>query len=265
LKKERHSGTVTGVGGELTFDLQRRRWAGLKGLRPSPIDLQRVALVRARSSDELSQATSVEQLIIELGLNDEHLNELPLELHGYCGGLRVWQYPTQFSKYLVQLSRLGVRSYLEIGVRHGGSFVATVEYLKRFQPLEFAVGVDIVDCPSLLDYQAQDERVQFWCLDSKGAEFASRLEALGTVDLAFIDSHHDEAQCRTEVSRLAPHANLMAFHDILHVDYPAIGRIWRELTRSPSYRCFEYVDQYGGLGPFMGIGLAVKTSRWVEP
>ena len=103
-------------------------------LHPEPINLSRVALIRERTLAELASPARVEALLLELGLNGEGLSELPPELHAHCGGLRIWQYPTQFGRYLVQLSRLGVRSYLEIGIRHGGSFVATAEYLERFRP-----------------------------------------------------------------------------------------------------------------------------------
>jgi hypothetical protein len=34
----------------------------------------------------------------------------------------------------VELASHRVENYLEIGVRHGGTFVITVEYLSRFHP-----------------------------------------------------------------------------------------------------------------------------------
>ena len=54
---------------------------------------------------------------------------------------------------------------------------------------------------------------------------------------------------------------MIAFHDIANVGCPGIGRVWDDLKRSPAYQCFEYAEQYAGLGPFMGIGLAVKRER----
>ncbi|MCU1283438.1 MAG: hypothetical protein JWM53_6984 [bacterium] len=113
------------------FLAQRRGWATLKRQRPAAIDLARVALIRQCPRAQLEQRSDVASLLCELGLNDEGLSELPPELHAQCGGLRIWQYPTQFAPYLAQLARLRVRSYLEI-VRHGGSFVATAEYLDAF-------------------------------------------------------------------------------------------------------------------------------------
>jgi precorrin-6B methylase 2 len=54
-----------------------------------------------------------------------------------------WQYPNQFSKYLAELAAHPVDRYLEIGVRHGGTFVITVEYLSRFHPVREAIAVDL--------------------------------------------------------------------------------------------------------------------------
>jgi hypothetical protein len=244
-----------------SFGAQRRGWAMLKRLHALPIDLSRVDLIRRRPLADLLDPEQVAALLLELGLNDEGLSELPPELHAHCGGLRIWQYPLQFSRYLVQLARLSVRSYLEIGIRHGGSFVATTEYLERVHPLEFSIGIDIIDCPSMSTYCADNAKARFWRIDSRSPDLMTRLDALGPVDLVFIDSHHEEQQCRAELAVLEPRARMIAFHDIVNVGCPGIRRVWEDLKRSTEYACFEYAEQYGALGPFMGIGLAVKRAR----
>jgi len=241
---------------------QRRGWAMLKRLHPERIDLSRIDLMRRRTLAELSQPAHVQALLLELGLNEEGLSELPTELHAHCGGLRIWQYPTQFSGYLVQLSRLAVSSYVEIGIRHGGSFVATTEYLERFHALDFSIGVDVIDCPSMAEYCSRNGKARFWLLNSRSLEFVAKLETLGPIDLVFIDSHHEEEQCRDELALLLPRASMIALHDIANVGCPGIRRVWDDLKRSTAYQCFEYIEQYAGLGAFMGIGLAVERERW---
>jgi hypothetical protein len=241
---------------------QQMSWAALNRLHPTPIDLRRTALIRQADTEALSNPHWLESLLLRLGLNDEALDEFPSELHAHCGhGLRIWQYPTQFSKYLTELSRLKIRSYLEIGIRHGGSFVATAEYLDRFHSLDFAVGVDIIPCPAMAVYQRQNARAQFWCVNTRGPDFAARLDALGALDLVFIDSHHEEDQCRREFELIGDRANLIAFHDVANIGCPGVKRVWQEVQRLPAYDCFEYLDQYADRGPFMGIGLAVKKER----
>ncbi|MDP3135852.1 MAG: CmcI family methyltransferase [Burkholderiaceae bacterium] len=244
------------------WNAQAGAWRLLKGLRPRPLDLDRIGLIRGMAPDELRSPFRLEALIPQLGLNDEGLAEFPAHLHGAAsGGLRIWQYPTQFSEYLAQLIRLDVRSYLELGIRHGGSFVATVEVLERFRPLDFAVGVDIIDCPSMTDYKALNPRSEFVRINTQSDDFQRLLDRLAPIDLVFIDSHHEEHQCRREFAALAGRANMIALHDISNKGCPGIATVWQEIRATAGWTCFEFTQQYADLGPYMGIGLAVRTDR----
>lgn len=245
-----------------SWNAQAGGWRLLKGLRPRPLDLARIQLLRNAPADQLLDSAALEALLPRLGLNDEGLAEFPTHLHASCGeGLRIWQYPSQFSRYLARLASLGVRSYLELGIRHGGSFVATVEVLERFRPLDFAVGVDIISCPSMADYHALNPRSEFACVNTQSSEFQALLERLAPIDLVFIDSHHEEAQCRREFEMLSASANMVALHDISNKGCPGIATVWREIRATAGWTGFEFTEQYDGLGPFMGIGLAVRNSR----
>ena len=103
------------------------------------IDLSGARALRDAPVDALREEERLVTLLAEGGLNDEHLEQFPAHLHPYCGkGLRLWQLPNQFAPYLIEVARHGVRRYLEIGVRHGGSFAATVEYLSRVGELDEA-------------------------------------------------------------------------------------------------------------------------------
>ena len=245
-----------------SWSAQASGWRTLKGLRPRPLELDRVDLIRKATLEDLGSSSWLEALLPRLGLNDEGLAEFPPHLHAACGGgLRIWQYPTQFSKYLAQLARLQVRSYVELGIRHGGSYIATVEVLDRFRPLDFAVGVDIIPCDAMASYQAINPRSEFACINTQAAEFISLLRRLAPIDLVFIDSHHEQAQCRRELAALTPHANMIALHDVSNQGCPGIATVWREICSDSQWHCEEFTEQYPGLGPFMGIGLAVKKSR----
>ena len=234
----------------------------LSGLHPAPIDLGRIALIRECAPSYLSRPENLERLLPQLGLNDEGQDEFPPELRPYCGqGLRVWQFPAQFARYLAQIVALGVRSYVELGIRHGGSFVTTVEVLERFRRLDYAVAVDIIPCPAMAQYAAINPRVEFACINTQAPEFAALLARLHAIDLIFIDSHHEEDQCRREVAAVLECAGMVALHDISNVGCPGIGKVWQEIKASGDFACFEYTDQYSGLGPYMGIGLAVKKER----
>jgi hypothetical protein len=241
---------------------QASGWRTLKGLRPRPLDLERIALIRQAPLQDLRRSDWLEDLLPRLGLNDEGLAEFPPQLHAACGGgLRIWQYPTQFSRYLSTLAGLGVRSYLELGIRHGGSFIATVEVLDRFRPLDFAVGVDIIPCESMAAYRERNPRIEFACVNTQSPQFAQLLQRLAPIDLVFIDSHHEEGQCRREVAALREVASMIALHDISNQGCPGIATVWNEIRSDPGWQCHEFTEQYPGLGPYMGIGLAIKTTR----
>jgi hypothetical protein len=244
------------------WNAQKQAWRILNGLRPAAIDLGRIHLIRERSSESLSRASDLENLLLELGLNDEGLDEFPLRLRQFCGaGLRIWQYPVQFSRYLARMATLRVRSYLELGIRHGGSFVATVEILDRFFPLESAIGVDVIPCPSMAEYKTLNPRIEFCCLNTQSGEFGALIDRIKPVDLVFIDSHHEETQCRREFEALRESARMIAFHDVLNRNCPGVGRVWQEVKTSGDYECSEYTEQYDDLGPYMGIGLAIRKER----
>lgn len=245
-----------------SWDAQKSGWALLKGLRPLPIDLERIRLIRRLKPERLLQPKVLEALMLELGLNDEAMSELPEELHPACGaGLRIWQYPIQFAPYLRYLSQLEVRSYLEVGVRHGGSYVLTVEVLDRFSTLDWAVGADVIRCPSMDAYLALNRRSEHARVNSRSPAFAALCARLAPIDLVFIDSHHEEQHCRREVELLRPFAAMIALHDISNIACPGVAAVWKEFKAMSEYDCFEFIDQYDGLGPFMGIGLAVRKDR----
>lgn len=246
-----------------SWEAQKRGWAMLKALHPAEIDLQRIALLRDAPLQDLSDHEKLGSLLLKLGLNDEGMQEFPAFLHEFCGhGLRLWQYPNQYSKYLVQISKLNIRSYLEIGIRHGGSFVITTEYLRRFAPLNASVGVDIIPCPSMSEYNTLNPGAHFHAINTQSDEFAQLLNNYGSFDLVFIDSHHEEIQCRREVAFLEQYANIVALHDISNVACPGVAKVWEELKSRIDLVCFEYVDQYLEDGPYMGIGLAIKLHRF---
>ncbi|HRI49763.1 MAG TPA: class I SAM-dependent methyltransferase [Pseudomonadota bacterium] len=235
-------------------------WKMLRTLRALPLDLDRVALIRGIERERLQDVQHVTTLIQDLGLNDEGLDEFPQELHRYAGqGLRIWQYPVQFSRYLIDLSRMQIGSYVEVGVRHGGTFIATAEYLERFRPLDLALGVDLLPCPSMADYGRLNPRARFVRVNSQSDEYRRLLAALGRIDLVFIDSFHEESARRQEIAAALDCARVIAVHDIAHDGVPGLRTVWNELKALPGFSCREYVEQYPSVGrSCMGIGLLIR-------
>lgn len=227
------------------------------------IDLSRISLIREKGIDFLSNANLVEkELLPQLGLNDEKTFLFPKELSPCFGqGLLIWQYPNQFSKYLTQLSKFKIESYMEIGVRHGGTFVTTVEYLSRFHVIKKAVAVDINDCPSVVEYSKINPNASFLKINSTSIEFKNYINNNSPFDLVLIDGDHDEVGCRNDFEVVKNKSNMIVFHDIEPAAAPGVSKTWSEFKGacSSDYLFFEFRDQYDSVeGRWLGIGLAVK-------
>jgi Methyltransferase domain len=226
------------------------------------IDLSGARALREAPEDALRDPERLAVLLAEGGLNDEGFDEFPPHLHPYCAkGLRLWQLPNQFAPYLIEVARHGVRRYMEIGVRHGGSFTATVEYLSRVGELEEAVAVDIFAVPALLPYPLDQPSVRLMQADTLTDRFESWVHRHPGFDLAFIDGLHSYEACRRDFETMRPRARMLALHDISNHIEPAVGQVWKDIRReyADDYDFHEFTAQYDeSRPPNMGIGLAVR-------
>jgi predicted O-methyltransferase YrrM len=247
--------------------LERR--LGERNDRRRTIDLRAAAVLREAPEERLRDPAQLARLLAESGLNDELLEQYPPELHPFTGrGLRLWQMPGQFAPLLVELSRRGVKRYMEIGVRHGGSFVATVEYLSRFGALTEAAAVDVEPLRTLLPYPLEQPAVRVVQADTQAPAFAAWVERQPPFDLVFIDGLHTYDACRRDLETVRDRARLIAVHDITNDLVPDVGRVWRELRadHAADFEFHEFTDQPVPPGEepgvrVMGIGLAVRRHR----
>lgn len=147
--------------------------------------------IRSASLRELrDEAFLREELLPRLGLNGEVIQEFPQELYPWCGkGIRSWQYPTQFAAYLRYLADRDIRSYIEIGCRHGGTLIIVVEYIRRFADLTRAVALDIVETPIMRDYVSKTVGIDYRICDSTSPAGRSYIGSCRW-DLALIDGDH---------------------------------------------------------------------------
>jgi hypothetical protein len=207
-------------------------------------------------------------LIPGLGLNDENLNEQPHELSNYFGGglgLKIWQYPNQFSKYLALLSQFkgSINSYLEIGCRNGGTFALTCEYLS---PLKNAVAVDIIDeSETVKEYRKQTEFVSYKKINSQSQEFLEFINQ-NFFDLIFIDGDHSYSGVKNDAEITRNKCNIQVFHDISSDVCPGVYSYWKEIKSSYKnlYNFYEFIDQYDSVkGNFLGIGVAIRKN-WIK-
>lgn len=235
---------------------------------PAPLDAgdvgQAVVELRAAPIDLLLNADWLEhEFLLRLGLNDEVLEEFPAAFYPWCGrGVKSWQYPRQFSRYLRFLADKQIHSYIEIGSRHGGTFIITVEYLDRFAALRHACALDLEESPILLRYR-QEFRAFDYHVCSSTSPTGREIMRAGTWDLALIDGEHSRTGVWSDYQSLKDNTRIIALHDIVNDSCPGVGEIWRHIRSVvPSGRIFEQADQYREVFEldgkrFLGIGAVV--------
>lgn len=227
------------------------------------MDLTRIEYIKNSNIEDLKSADYLEKLIIKLGFNTEILREQPQIVKDNGGGLLIWQYPNQFSKYLCLLNTLKVESYIEIGCRWGGTFVLTNEYLKRFNTINKSVAVDIIDSP-VFNYCSINNETQFIKSNSQSNEFKSYIQN-NWFDLIFIDGDHSYHGVKNDYEISKNSGKIFVFHDIINDVCPGVVQFWKELKTNNTdiYNFFEFTEQYSDVWnnthqTFLGIGVAIK-------
>jgi len=213
---------------------------------------------------QLCDVSAVQALLLELGLHQVN-PDLPSgcisdEFLPYTGkGLSIWQRPDEFAEYLVWLiKRPPIHSYLEFGVDSGGSFITTIEFLKRFHPIETAIGVDPRYSLPVQDYVNRTKSVHFVCGTRDSVELHGLINAIGSFDLTFIDGDHSAAGVRADWEFARSRSRCVAFHDIAAESMPGVRSLWADI-RSNHRNTHEFISQASNSCPWMGIG-AVEIS-----
>jgi hypothetical protein len=227
------------------------------------IDLSRIKFIKESKLEDLQNNNYLENLIIKLGFNIEILHEQPQIVKDNGGGLFIWQYPNQFSKYLCLLKKHKIESYLEIGCRWGGTFILTNEYLKIFNNINKSVAVDIIDSP-VLNYCISNNETQFIKINSQSLEFKKYIND-NFFDLIFIDGDHSYHGVKNDYEISKNSGKIFVFHDIINDVCIGVVQFWNELKiiEKDTYNFFEFIEQYEDVWnnthqKFLGIGVAIK-------
>jgi cephalosporin hydroxylase len=222
-----------------------------------------VKLLRETPLERLINDEYLEELLPQLGLNDEEVHEYPSHLFPYCGqGLKSWQYPIQFAKYLVWISDLSLHSYAEIGVRHGGTFIITLEFLRRINSDIHAIAVDHQETEPFRQYLADfsDDRIEYIIRDSSDL-YVRDYFTNHRADLVFIDGDHSYEGCLSDYLMVKNSAQYIAVTDHFSDVCPGVKQFWEEIKHvMPDDRLTEFKDQYEEVQArtgrsYMGIGM----------
>ena len=195
----------------------------------------------------------LEDLLPSLGMNGENVHEMPTHLsQHYNVGLKFWQYPNQFSKYLKLLSKFKISSYLEIGCRWGGTFVITNEILKLKNKNVKAFACDLIDKSNILNEYSNHSDFKFIQINSMHLD---KENIQDQVDLILIDGDHSYDGVKIDFERSLQYSpKYVVFHDIASDACQGVVMFWNEIKNN--YKYHEFVEQYDSVsGSYLGIGV----------
>lgn len=238
--------------------------------RRKAIDLTPVSILREASESDLLDPAALERDVLpRLGLTLGTPEYFPPELQRFRGqGLRCYQYPNQLAPYLTTLAVLPIRSYLELGVFDGGTFIATVEYLRRVGQVDRAIAVDVDAMRAVRAYGKSAPWVDVAQLAS-GTPAFDALISEANPDLVLIDGDHSLAAVRRDLASVVDHAAVaIAMHDIADTASPGVRQTWDRFRAEggAEWEFHEFTAQYAEVtarfgGTAFGLGLAVRKSR----
>jgi cephalosporin hydroxylase len=132
-------------------------------------------------------------------------------------GHKLLQYPGELEELIVIFTNNGVKSYLEIGCKYGGSLWQVGRSLPQGSTI---VGVDLMQYPDIYT-RLQDaaahltgQHVHLIKGDSTNRDIINRVEKLGPFDACLIDGNHTLPYVKKDWENYGPMCRLVAFHDI---------------------------------------------------
>jgi cephalosporin hydroxylase len=213
------------------------------------------------NSNSFSSEKECENLILELGLNNEMLNEQPIEFSQYYGkGLKLWQYPNQLSKFSLMLSNIKVKSYMEIGCRFGGTFIFISEILKKNNTELKNYACDIISKSDILEEYSKYSNFNYLNISSQEKYFHDLCSEIKP-EFVFIDGDHSYEGVKNDFSIFEhmSETKYITFHDISNDVCPGVVKMWQEIKQNNNFETHEFTEQYESVkGNFLGIGLAIR-------
>jgi len=137
--------------------------------------------------------------------------------------VKALQHPAELARFVGLVAREGVRSYLEIGCKFGGTFAAVTRAMpsgSRAVAVDLPAGnkhwaqsrVALTACVAELKRLGYDTHL-IWG-DSTDDAVVSQVSALGPFDLILIDGGHTLPFVRADWMHYGPMGRIVAFHDI---------------------------------------------------
>lgn len=222
---------------------------------------QAVKIIAEEPLENLTDAGYLRTWLRQFGLGNP-LRAQPPELQPLCDtGLKLIQNLDQLADYLAFLAQMSItlpfRKYLEIGVYMGGTFLVTLEYLRRFNENTQGYGIDIKRRQAWGAYDVS--YATFWATSSQSAEFQEGFTHCGPYELVFVDGDHSYEACAADCFKAVGYSNMVVLHDIADHNWPGVRRVWAEMKDAlveTHHFCTFTQQQPGVKKSYFGIGIA---------
>lgn len=176
-----------------------------------------------------------------------HNNVVPHALTKWDGvdwfiGLQ--QNPIEFADYLQSLNGRNIKTYLEIGTFCGGTFIATLEYMKSLGMTPHGIACDVFNRESTFAYANEFGGCEIHNVNSASVNFDLLIDGKN-IDLVLIDADHAYNGVKNDWLKMKGRAKIVAFHDIVLCD--GVKQLWKEIV-AEGYKTQEFVHDRSQLG-----------------
>ena len=150
----------------------------------------------------------------------------------------IMQYPNELAFFAGFCIDRGVRSYLEVGIQHGG-LLAFMETACQF---ETVAGVSYEERETLRSRRTGHPNWAVFIGDSHSPEYRTWRAGLGQIDLVMIDGDHSYAGVKADYElELSMPSRYIAFHDIANKAC-GVPRLWNEIPDDRKLASFTNDD-----------------------
>lgn len=215
--------------------------------------------MKAFTEEQLSDTVFIEKMLKEnfgFKLSPKPLKMVFEDHKHYFGGVKIKQYPNEFSNYMVFLYKImkkkWLSNYLCIGPERGGEFFTIDSYFRRINPkFKKSVCIDIskqILTNGFPEYKAIYD-VEYIHANSHNITWKNI--PLDVADICFIDGDHTYEGVKKDFMMVKDHCKYIVFHDI-RCSFWGVEKFWEEIK--VNYHHWEFVDDTLTEVP-IGIGM----------
>jgi tetratricopeptide (TPR) repeat protein len=222
----------------LTAKVQPVKFWGPPG-EPHPDALQMTAAKRVKQA-----LSDLEQYLVTDG--SPYHPSTPAPFDGVLADARdgrssgVLQYPSEAKFLALFLAERGVRSFFEVGMRHGG-FAQLLDAMLEFERVG---GSELIVTPRLR-LVLEDDRYDVFVGDHHSDGYRRWREAREPFDFVFIDGGHTYNEVLRDFQReRAFKPRFIGFHDVWNTSCLGAKRMWDDVPGKLLYYCNVDPDEY---------------------